>query len=75
MDSTTVDAADWLRIVAGDEYAFGQVYRRHAQRVFQHCYRRTLSLHDSEDLTAEVFAQAWRRRAEIHVHETAGVIP
>lgn len=43
--------------------------------MFNHCYRRTLSHSDSEDLTAEVFAQTWRKRSEIRLHEEVGGLP
>lgn len=65
----------WMRAQQGDEQAFAVLYQQYAQRIFNHCYRRTLSRPDSEDLTAEVFAQAWRRRQDIRLHPDAGGIP
>lgn len=40
-----------------------------------HLYQRTLSLPDSEDLTAEVFVVVWRRREEVWIHPDAGLLP
>lgn len=65
----------WVRTQHGDEQAFALLYHQHASRIFNHCYRRTLSRPDSEDLTAEVFALAWRRRQDIRLHPDAGGLP
>ena len=69
------DAELWSRAVAGDAAAFTVFYQRHADKVFTHCWRRTDSATDSEDLTAEVFAVAWRKRATITLHEDVDILP
>lgn len=69
------DLALWGRLRDGDEHAFTALYRLHADRVYRYCYRRTLSDQDSQDLTAEAFAQAWRSRERIYIHDSAGGIP
>jgi RNA polymerase sigma-70 factor (ECF subfamily) len=43
-----------------DEEAFGQLYERYSQRIFQYIYYRTSSEEDAEDLTAKTFMRAWQ---------------
>ncbi|MEU4807287.1 RNA polymerase sigma factor [Actinosynnema sp. NPDC023587] len=56
------DAALWRR---GDQAAFATLFDRHAEAVWNHCYRLTASWTTAEDLTSATFLTAWRRRAEI----------
>lgn len=42
----------------GDHDAFGQLYERYVDRIFNYVYYRTGNLHDAEDLTARVFQRA-----------------
>jgi len=42
----------------GDRDAFGQLYERYIDRIFNYVYYRTGNLHDAEDLTARVFQRA-----------------
>src|SRR5260370_38449079 len=42
--------------------AFGELFERHADRVYAHCFQRTGSWSMAEDLTSAVFLAAWRRR-------------
>ncbi|MBM9466639.1 RNA polymerase sigma factor [Nakamurella leprariae] len=55
--------------------AFEQTYRTHASSVFSHFLQRGMTRTDAEDLTAEVFATAWRRHGEIEPHPEAGMLP
>lgn len=55
--------------------AFEGVYRSHASSIFTHFLQRGVSHADAQDLTAEVFAIAWRRRSDIEPHPTAGFLP
>jgi RNA polymerase sigma factor (sigma-70 family) len=53
---------------AASEYAgeaFGELFERHADRVYAHCFSRTGSWSMAEDLTSAVFLEAWRRRGEV----------
>jgi RNA polymerase sigma-70 factor (ECF subfamily) len=50
-----VDAA-----IRGDARAFAALYDRHADRVYRHVYYRVANQPDAEDLTQQVFLQAWR---------------
>ncbi len=47
----------------GDRDAFGLLYERYMDRIFNYVYYRTGNLHDAEDLTARVF-----QRAMNHIH-------
>lgn len=42
----------------GDRDAFGQLYERYVERIFNYVYYRTGNTHDAEDLTARVFQRA-----------------
>lgn len=53
---------------AADEFAgqaFGELFERHANRVYAHCFSRTGSWSLAEDLTSVVFLEAWRRRRDV----------
>lgn len=47
--------------------AFGELYERHADSVYNHCFRRTGSWSIAQDLTSTVFLDAWRRRREVRL--------
>ena len=47
----------------GDKDAFGRLYERYTERIFNYVYYRTGNVHDAEDLTARVF-----QRAMNHIH-------
>ena len=61
-DDAPSDAELWAR---GDEHAFGELYDRYAEAVWNHAYRLTASWSTAEDLTSATFLTAWRRRAEM----------
>ena len=42
----------------GDRDAFGQLYERYVERIYNYVYYRTGNPHDAEDLTARVFQRA-----------------
>jgi RNA polymerase sigma factor (sigma-70 family) len=48
---------------AGD--AFGELFERHSDTVYNHCFRRTGSWSTAEDLTSVVFMEAWRKRSQV----------
>jgi len=53
---------------ARDEFAgeaFGELFERHADRVYAHCFSRTGSWSMAEDLTSVVFLEAWRKRDHV----------
>ena len=47
-----------MRASQGDKDAFGELYERYAERIFNYVYYRTGNQHDAEDLTARVFQRA-----------------
>jgi RNA polymerase sigma-70 factor, ECF subfamily len=51
------------RASQGDSDAFGLLYERYIDRIFNYVYYRTGNVHDAEDLTARVF-----QRAMNHIH-------
>ena len=62
----TSDGALWIE-AAVSPAAFGLLYERHADSVYNHCFRRTGSWGAAEDLTSTVFLEAWRRRREVRL--------
>jgi RNA polymerase sigma factor (sigma-70 family) len=48
-----------------DLEAFGVLFSRHARSVYNHCFRRTASWSDAEELTSAAFVEAWRRRRDV----------
>lgn len=52
----------WCRALSGNAPAFGELFERHSDAVYNHCFRRCASWSDAEDLTSLVFLEAWRRR-------------
>jgi RNA polymerase sigma factor (sigma-70 family) len=59
------DAELWDLAVDGDRDGFGVLFERHARSVYNHCFRRTASWADAEELTSAVFVEAWRRRRDV----------
>jgi RNA polymerase sigma factor (sigma-70 family) len=55
----------WDLAVDGDHEGFGVLFDRHARSVYNHCFRRTASWADAEELTSAVFVAAWRRRRDV----------
>ncbi len=58
------------RAVQGDRDAFGELYRRYVQRIYNYIYYRVGNPHDAEDLTARVFYRVLRN---IHRYEDRGL--
>ena len=52
---------------AGDREFFETLFERHHRTILAYHLRRTRSEVDAEDLTAETFAVAWRRRRDIPI--------
>lgn len=75
MGAKTDDERQREPTVDDDRTAFAAVYRRHSSQVFTHFLQRGIAKADAEDMTAEVFAIAWRRRSVIEPHPTAGLLP
>ncbi len=59
MPDTEFNEDDVLTLASqGDRDAFGMLYERYIDRIFNYVYYRTGNLHDAEDLTARVFQRA-----------------
>lgn len=63
------DTELWERAVHHDGRAFGELFERHVDAVYTHCFRRTASWSDAEDVTSAVFLEAWRRRNEVRFYD------
>ncbi|MER6665980.1 RNA polymerase sigma factor [Amycolatopsis japonica] len=61
----TGDRELWARAADGDEGAFGELFERHAEALWNYTYRLTGSWSSAEDLASTTFLIAWRRRAEV----------
>jgi RNA polymerase sigma factor (sigma-70 family) len=62
------DGELWSRAAGKrDGEAFGQIFERHADAVYAHCFRRTGSWSAAEDLTSVVFLEAWRKRRDVRL--------
>jgi RNA polymerase sigma factor (sigma-70 family) len=62
------DGQLWSRAVGQrDGDAFGQLFERHSNAVYNHCFRRTGSWSVAEDLTSVVFLEAWRKRRAVQL--------
>jgi RNA polymerase sigma factor (sigma-70 family) len=57
----------WRRAVDGEPDAFGVLFERHAQAVYNYLFRRTADWALAEDLTPVVFLEAWRRHTNVRL--------
>ena len=60
METSDRELVDGLR--SGDSQALGDLFDRHADRIYTYCFRRTASWATAEDATSTVFLEAWRSR-------------
>lgn len=61
MTSSTLSDEDVLSQAAdGDREAFGLLYDRYVERIYNYIFYRTGNHHDAEDLTARVFSRAMK---------------
>jgi len=61
----TSDSNDWTLVIEGDHEAFARVFDRHSDLVYRFVRRRTGDPSVAEDLTAQVFLEAWRQRSRL----------
>lgn len=59
------DAELWSLASSGQPAAFGTLFERHANTVYNFCFRRTADWSLAEDLTSVVFLEAWRHRSDV----------
>jgi RNA polymerase sigma factor (sigma-70 family) len=69
VESDATDEALWKSASGGDAHAFGVLYERHVQAIYNYLFRRLADESEAEDLTAVVFLEAFRRRRDVVVHE------
>lgn len=69
----TDDADIWRRLRHGDTAAFGELFDRHGARIHRYAVRRTGDVHTADDVTAVVFLEVWRRRAEVELHQPSAL--
>lgn len=55
------DTTLWAALGAADEAAFRELFLRHADAVYNYCFRRTASWSAAEDAVQSTFATLWRR--------------
>lgn len=54
------DEAQLIRLAGTDKDAFGQLYERYVDRIYNYVYYRTGNAADAEDLTARIFERAMK---------------
>ena len=74
MAAVTSDQELWGRAGAGDGDAFGELFDRHCDAIYNYLFRRTGDWSVAEDLTSVVFLEAWRRRRDLRL-ESASALP
>ncbi len=57
----------------GGSFALGELFDRHADRVYNHCFRRTGSWDLAEDATSAVFLELWRARERARLHDDSAL--
>lgn len=67
MEPAQTDEQLWRAVVRGDGVAFAAVFDRHGDRVWRHAWRLMQHRQDTEDVTAAVFAEAWRKRSRVRI--------
>jgi len=53
-----LDEKELVELAKDDKEAFGELYERYVQKIYNYIYYRTSNTHDAEDLTARVFFRA-----------------
>ncbi|MFD2420260.1 RNA polymerase sigma factor [Amycolatopsis pigmentata] len=61
------DQTLWEQASRGDHAAYGELYRRHAEAVWNYAYRLTGSWASAEDLTSSTFLTAWQKLSELRL--------
>jgi RNA polymerase sigma factor (sigma-70 family) len=63
--SVVTDAHLWRQAAGGSQSAFGTLFERHVEAVWNHAYRLTGSWSRAEDLASMTFLTAWRKRDQV----------
>ena len=67
MDLHSASDCELWDLSRSDGRAFGELFERHADSVYNHCFRRTGSWSRAEDLVSAVFLEAWRKRKDVRL--------
>ena len=67
------DAELVARLAADDREALAELFETHAERVYNHCFRRTASWDLAEDATSTVFLEVWRGRRRVRLHDDSAL--
>lgn len=59
----------WRRAQLGDGVAFAALFERYCDLIYNFAYRRTGSWDAADEAVAVVFAEAWRQRDVVRLHE------
>jgi len=59
-----------LKIAQGNEYAFTEIYHRYWKLLFSVAANKLNNLADAEEVVQDVFADLWRRRSSINIHQS-----
>lgn len=62
-----VDAADWVRVRAGDPVALAALFDRHEARLFRHASRLLTVREDAKDAVTIAFFELWRKRSAVRL--------
>ncbi len=61
------DAADWVRVRAGDAAALAALFDRHEARLFRQARRLLTSREDAKDAVTIAFFELWRKRSSVRL--------
>lgn len=61
------DSDDWDRVLSGDSAALGELFARHAPRLFRHAARFVSVREDAKDAVVIAFYELWRKRANVRL--------
>lgn len=64
---TDSDCDDWDRVLAGDPAALGDLFARHAPRLFRHAARVVTVREDAKDAVTIAFYELWRKRTSVRL--------
>ena len=67
---TDQDDRDCIQVAKRDPNAFGELYERYVDRIYNYVYYRVSNVHDAEDLTSRTF---YRALSHLHTYEDRGI--
>jgi RNA polymerase sigma-70 factor (ECF subfamily) len=60
----------WQQIRSDDLKAFGELYERHWEMLFEAAYRRLYDKDAAKDIVQEVFIYCWQKKEQIHITDS-----